>query len=133
GPPGASAGALNDKGRSVGRMNGGRQGFLWDHGTITDLGNLGGQGVYASGINNGGQIVGWCYDRSGSINRPFLWQNGTMTDLGTPAGWTWGLALDINDAGQVVGDGFNATGFTRALLCSQALISERGGRGSGIR
>src|SRR5437588_681599 len=34
-PPGASAGAINDKGQIVGTMNGGRQGFLWDHGTIT--------------------------------------------------------------------------------------------------
>lgn len=72
--------------------------FLWQNGVMTSLG-----GSIAYAINDSGEIVG----SSGS--GAALWQNGVMTDLNsvlpTNSGWGLILARDINDNGQIVGEG----------------------------
>ncbi|HKI16637.1 MAG TPA: hypothetical protein VKA15_02100 [Isosphaeraceae bacterium] len=55
---------------------------LFGNGTATDLGTLGGQSSYASGINDTGTIVGTSQTTSGE-SHAFVFQNGRMTDLGT--------------------------------------------------
>src|SRR3954467_3838407 len=57
--------------------------FLWDNGTMTDLGSLGGTHSEAQCINNRGQVIGWSNLSGDSIRHAFLWQNGHMQDLGT--------------------------------------------------
>jgi len=82
-----------------------RHAFLWQNGVMTDLGTLGDSLIdtRATAINNAGQVVGHASSVTvGGPQHAFLWQNGTMTDLGTLGG-THSGALDINDAGQVVG------------------------------
>ena len=71
---------------------------------VTDLGTFGGSYTYAMamGINNSGQVVGWCSKPGYVDQHAFLWSNGTMTDLGTFGGQYSG-ARGINSQGQVVG------------------------------
>ena len=57
--------------------------------------------VYATAINNNGQVVGYT---DGLISHAFVWQNGKMTDLGTLSGGnTSSQATAINDQGVIVG------------------------------
>jgi probable HAF family extracellular repeat protein len=89
---------INDKGQIVGSQ------YLWESGTLTELGFLpGSNATYANSINNLGQVVG-----NSSTGGAFIWQDGIMSSLGTPptsicTGCYYTTANDINDQGQVVG------------------------------
>jgi probable HAF family extracellular repeat protein len=91
-------------------------GFLWLKGALTDLGTLPGDTTsYPNSINNKGQIVG-----GGS--RAILWNNGGLTDLNTlvpgpPFSPLYLLfASDINDRGEIVGQGLAINGELHAFL-----------------
>jgi probable HAF family extracellular repeat protein len=76
--------------------------FLWDNGSMTDLGSLGGTHAEAQCINKRGQVIGWSNLPGDATKHAFLWQNGRMQDLGTlggplSEGW-W-----INDSGDIAG------------------------------
>ncbi len=73
--------------------------------SYVDLGTLGGTFSEAYNVNRFGQVVGCSTTASSEVERPFLWSNGVMTDLGVLPGATSSCAVDINDAGQVVGYG----------------------------
>jgi len=72
--------------------------FLYQNGTTTDLGTLGGTTSHAKAINNSGQIVGDARTPSDSIH-PYLYSSGVMTDILNATGFAYG----INNTGQVVG------------------------------
>ena len=101
--------------------------FLWQHGTMQDLGTLGGpdsQGFY---INQRGEIAGLSTTNSIPNDTtgiptvdPFVWQGNRMIDLGTLGG-TFGTPSAINNRGQVVG-GSNLAGD----LVSHAFFWQRG-------
>ena len=76
--------------------------FLWQNGTMVDIGGFGGTWGVANFINSSGKVVG-ASDLSGDqTNHPFLWDRGSLKDLGTLGGDN-GNALWINDGGDVVG------------------------------
>jgi probable HAF family extracellular repeat protein len=109
---------INNAGHVVGEMNrvdgGSSKAFLFSAGAVQDLGKVstGHSSAQAFGINNAGHVVGvsspsWM---SPTGERAFIFRDGVMQDLNNliPAnsGWVLSRAVDINEAGQIVGDGF---------------------------
>lgn len=89
-------------------------GFVWQHGVMRALPTLGGPDGFATGANNGGQVVGWaentvhdptCVAPQVLQFRAVIWdtRNRGMTQLPPLAGDTVSAATAINDRGQVVG------------------------------
>jgi probable HAF family extracellular repeat protein len=89
---------------------------LWTKdGQVNDLGTVpGGNESLATAVNSRRQVVGFSnndvpdpFSLAGLVTqtRAFLWQNGVMQDLGTLGG-TDGLAVGINERGQIAGFSF---------------------------
>jgi len=130
--PGGSYSSANDINTSgqvvgyaaIGSGSGNYHAFLYSNGMMSDLGPLSGfSGSDAYGINTSGQVVGWAFTTVGGVisnERAFLYSNGTMTDLtgliDPSSGWTLEEANAINDSGQIVGIGINASGNADAFL-----------------
>ena len=116
-----NAADLNQAGQVVGSSgdaDGHTHGFLWENGTMIDLGTLGGSYSWATAVNDLGQVVGSAYLPEDASYHAFLvnpqgagWfqdsdldgRNDFMMDLGTLRGSPYSDVTDINNAGQVVG------------------------------
>lgn len=93
---------------------------LYFHGTMTDLGTLGGANSWGYGINASGQVTGTAatVDTPGYAGHVFLYSDGTMTDLGTLGG-EYAESTAISASGQVTGWSYLADNVTqRAFLYS---------------
>ena len=111
--------AVNENGQVVGysriRRGGPMHAFLWDKGSMRDLGVPGANNVDSIGIfiNNAGDVV----IQTGGPNQwqhQYLWQRGVVTDLAPPPGLN-GISWvnEMNSKGQIVGqavDPFFITG-----------------------
>jgi probable HAF family extracellular repeat protein len=104
-------------------------GFLWDKGTMTDLGSLGGTFALPTRINSQGQVIGIMTVSGDLAHHPFLWENGMLTDLGTLGG-SLGRANDINEAGEIVGGATMANGLNRAFFWKDGLMTNLGTLGT---
>lgn len=91
----SEARGINESGQVVGKADG--RACLWEDGVRIDLGTLGGSSSVAFAINDSGQVVGTEYGTG--WRHGFLWEDGVMTDFGAV-----NIVLDINNAGQVVGE-----------------------------
>jgi probable HAF family extracellular repeat protein len=114
----SAATAINDRGQVVGISGdcanavGGfsaRHAVLWENGTVTDLGNLGGVAWNTPmAINEHGVVAGFAnvpFDPPSKFHEhAFVWTRSQgMKDLGTLDGDVRSQALGINERGQVVG------------------------------
>ena len=98
-------------------MNCDAHAFLWEHGSLMDLGTLGGSFALAKGVNESGEIVGAATNQGDQALRAFVWKKGVMTDLGALQGDDCSIANGINARGQIVGTSFScAVGSENAAL-----------------
>jgi len=112
--------AINDAGQIAGyarRANGEDTGFLYSDGKLIDLGKLRSDftPVFVQGINNAGRVTGTSFISRANYNYHAFLYNGTMIDLNTllpttDSPFILESATDINDLGQIVGEGFFALG-----------------------
>lgn len=119
GPPGSSAGRVNNSGAVVGDhiIEGvGIHAFRYAKGEFTDLGTLGGTLSLASAVNDAGSVVGYSSIAVGQYHA-FLYDDGVMTDL-VPSTKN-SMANDINNHGQIVG-----TMGERAFLYENGTMSD---------
>lgn len=148
----SSAWAINDRGQVAGvsrTASRSRRYFLWEKGTLVDLGRapegpsvqiqlnergevlLSGSLLWsdgrltrlpfeALGLNDRGQVVG---SRGGEHARAVLWKRGRVTDLGVLSGDEWSEAAAINNAGVVVGTSHDARAGARAFRWSKGKLS----------
>jgi len=95
--------------------------FLWENGTMVDLGTLGGAYGQPTSLNNRGQVIGVsstvanpgaCFTELDPNCHPFLWDQGQLIDLNTSTMGGNPLSADgINDAKEIVGGAdFSSTG-----------------------
>ena len=100
--------------------------FVWQAGTMTDLGSLGGASSVANAINDGGLIVGGSLNGSGK-RHAFTIQAGSgnpMQDIGTLVGakGLFSEAYAVNSSGTIVGASVHNTTTTD----THAFIYENG-------
>src|SRR5713101_4892161 len=62
--------------------------FLWQNGSMLDLGTLGGTSADVRSLNQRGQVVGLSNLTGDLTFHPFLWSKGQLIDLGTLGGDT---------------------------------------------
>jgi probable HAF family extracellular repeat protein len=118
---------INNKGQVAGTSNLAGDinfhAFLWDRGTLIDLGTLGGSLSTTLWINDGGDVVGIANTSGDQFAHAFLWAKGKISDLGTLDGDCFSLAEAINSKGQIVGLSSSCeTGISRAVLWEKGAI-----------
>jgi len=94
--------------------------FILQNGVMRDLGSLTSYSSYGVAVNNAGQVIGSYSD--GEYAHPYIWDNvNGMKDLNglldpiLGAGWTLYTVNNINNQGQIVGQGRH-NGNVRAFL-----------------
>ncbi|MEP6572696.1 MAG: hypothetical protein ABJD11_08370 [Gemmatimonadota bacterium] len=134
----SAATAINDHGQVVGISGdcndavgkfSARHAVIWDHGTVTDIGNLGGVAWNTPmAINEAGQVVGFSDttgDFDGTIGQhAFRWtrQDG-IHDLGVLPGDAVSEAHGINDRGQIVGISCDVSGACHGVVWLGGVIT----------
>ncbi len=82
------------------------QGFTELGGTFTTITDptVGTEGTYAFGVNDYGEVVGYCVNlNSANYLNGYVYLNGSYTTIDDPLG-TDTVAMGINNKGDVVGD-----------------------------
>ncbi len=126
----AEARDINNFDQAVGGADnaaGFRQPVRWDRSGVTLLPTLGGVSGSVAALNDHGAAVGHSKDLSGQ-RLATLWQGGAPLDLNTtiPSGTGWVLtgASDINELGEISGNGL-LNGLPRAFKLTPVLAAGR--------
>jgi len=125
-----TAEAISDLGDIVGTAElstGQNRAMLWRrNGEVTNLGTLAGSS-FALNVNNEGNVVGYYIDTR-SQQRAFVSLHGNFFDLNglitQGTGWRLLIATDINNHGQIVGQGRNAQGRLRGFILTPPCRSD---------
>jgi probable HAF family extracellular repeat protein len=97
------ANGINDAGVVIGNSDtasSDEHGFVYQNGTMTDVGTLGGPNSSVNAINDNGEVTG-SSENASDVSYPFVYSHGTMTSLGAYNIDTTPQA--INDSGVIVG------------------------------
>src|SRR6185369_1489252 len=94
----------------------GTRAFVFNAGTMTDLGTLGGTVAVGQAINASNWVTGYSTRADGSY-RAFVWSAGTMVELPT-LGAPYGVGYGLNDLGQVAGSSQTADHRAHAFLAT---------------
>lgn len=102
--------------------------FLWQSGTLSDLGgSLGGNNTGAIALNEKGAAVGFAYLSDEVTFHATLWRGiGKITDLGTVGSDPCSFAQGVNDEAQVVGDSTPSTSNCQNFDTSRGFLWEHG-------
>jgi probable HAF family extracellular repeat protein len=122
----AEARAINDSGQVVVTAHGTHsRAFVWQDGSMTPIGTLGGQWSFGKAINIHGHIVGNA-DRPGYWGEhAFIYKPGSgMTALGNLPGHIASGALGINAYGAVVGYSMDANYNKHAVMWQNGVIRD---------
>ena len=100
----SDASAINDAGVIAGYS--GRSAVIWVNGALQVIYTVANQFAEARGINSQGEVVGFYHPTmTGGPYQAFIWRPGTGVQLLSTLSGSLGMAHDINDAGQIVGQG----------------------------
>jgi probable HAF family extracellular repeat protein len=99
--------------------------FLYDAGTLTDFGTLGGSTSEGLAINTAGQIVGSADLPGGTQSHAFVTSSGALQDLGTLGGLSSSAAA-ISDSGVIVGGSDLANAYTNAFIYNNGAMTSLG-------
>ena len=131
----STASGINSSGQVVGYSTdsaGNTYAFLYNNGSVTNLGTLGGTYSEAYGINSLGQIVGQSTDSAGNTYG-FLYSNGVMQNLNSligSASFEYKLTdpVGINKNGQIAVNGtITATGQNMGFLLTPVTSTSSAG------
>ncbi|MBV8724025.1 MAG: hypothetical protein JO350_01690 [Candidatus Eremiobacteraeota bacterium] len=133
----AMAGQINDGGQVVGTSSPtcaelfstlNTHNVLWDHGSVVNMGNLGGVCCNTPvDINSGGEVVGYSGTAGNKTFHAFAWQKGhRMRDLGTLRNDKSSFGFGINDQGDIVGGSCGGTSFNfcTALIWRNGVMTD---------
>lgn len=90
--------------------------YLWQRGTMKDLGTLGGDNSEAIWINDAGEIAGSADLPGNDLHHAVRWKDDQILDLGTVNGDACSRGRAINERGQVVGGSSDCQNFLHAFL-----------------
>lgn len=120
---------INDAGQAIGAATDVSEAtlhaFRYDHGTMVDLGTLGGSRSYPYAISENGKVVGEA-NNANEDSHAFLYDSNGIHDLGVLSGGSRSLAVAVNNAGQAAGYSEVTGGAQHAFLYDGTSMQDLG-------